>query len=66
MYLQEHLIPIILGGEISRLSPLTVFLFTQWNFEVHELNPFQMKVNWEMCSRTAFNYASTFDKSNEI
>lgn len=33
MYLQEHLIPITLGGEISRLSPLTVFLFTQWNFE---------------------------------
>lgn len=55
MYLQEHLIPITLGGEISWLSPLTVFLCSQWNVEVHELNSFQMKVIWEMCSRTAFN-----------
>lgn len=55
MYLQEHLIPSILGGEISWLSPLPVFLFAQWNFEVHELNSFQMTVNWDMCSRSAFN-----------
>lgn len=54
MYLQI-LIPIILGDEISQLSPLTVFWFTQWSFEVHELNSFQMKVNREMCSRSAPN-----------